>query len=246
MLREWLRERREAPPRGTRQGRYNDRYDESYDRWIKGNSYRDLSTVILIVTKGLVPARVVQSWMALIHPPNQRTQRIVIEGHEVGVGYNEGIRAILNDPHLSRFKYVFTLEEDNLPPPDALIRLYESILEYDIVGGLYWMKSEGGVPVCFGEPRSREFNVRPVVPPKDTVMPVTMIGLGCTLWRTDVFRAVPEPWFKTVVDYDEATGGTCMTQDVPFFEAAWKRGFRVGVDSRVKVGHMCPNTSVIW
>lgn len=234
----WFRERFTPRPASGREGFYNERYAEHHDKWIKGNTYRDLSTVILIVTKGMIPARVVQAWMSLIHPPNQRTQRVVIEGHEVGVGYNEGIKAILGDPHLRTFKYVFTLEEDNLPPPDALLRLYESIDAYDVIGGLYWMKAEGGVPVCFGDPKSSDFNVRPVVPPPNTVMPVTMVGLGCTLWRTDVFRQVPEPWFRTVVDYDEATGGKCMTQDVPFFEAAWKRQLRVGVDSRIKVGHI--------
>lgn len=245
MLRTWLRQRQEPTPPATRQGRYNDRYDESRDKWVRGNTYRDLSTVVLIVTKGMVPARVVQAWLSLIHPPNQRVQRVVIEGHEVGLGYQEGVRAILGDPHLRTFKYVFTLEEDNLPPPDAMLRLYESITDYDIVGGLYWMKAEGGTPVCFGDPQASEFNVRPVVPPPNTVMPVTMIGLGCTLWRTDVFRTVPEPWFQTVVDYDEATGGTCMTQDVPFFAEAWKRGLRVGVDSRVRVGHMSAD-GTIW
>ena len=40
---------------------------------------------------------------------------------------------------------MLTLEDDNLPPPDGLLRLYESIEAgpYDAVGGLYWTRATG-------------------------------------------------------------------------------------------------------
>ena len=100
-----------------------------------GKAYRDLSTVMVCPTRGVIPARVVQSMMDMVPMMNQAFVRMFIEKMEVAAAYNAAVETILNHPALQNFKYMLTFEEDNMPPPDGLHKLFESIDEYAIVGG---------------------------------------------------------------------------------------------------------------
>lgn len=227
-------------------GRYNTDFDASRAALIRGRTFEDLSTAVLIPTRGSIPARVFQAWASLVWPPNQRRTQVVVERHEVGEAYNAGIELILQ--RCPDWRYLVTLEEDNLPPRDAILRLFESIRGYDIVGGLYWMKVDSPVPVAFGDPRAPQFHLRPIVPEPETIQPVCMVGLGCTMWRLDVFRRLPGPWFKTVAELTPQGSGITQTQDVVFFERAWSAQprVRVAVDTRVRVGHLDVASGVIY
>jgi hypothetical protein len=171
---------------------------------------------------------------------------IFAKGMEVGEAYNETIRGILNDPNLSTWKYILTIEEDNLPPPDGLMKLYESMDEFDVVGGLYWTKGEEGQPMIYGDPKAIPFNFIPQIPKDNTVQQANGLGMGFNLFKMDIFRKVPYPWFKTLNEYDPMTGSKVYTQDLYFYENAGKLGFKFACDTRVKVGHMDVNTGFIW
>jgi len=226
-------------------GRHNGDFDHTVAQVLSSNTYRDLSTVMLMVTRGMIPSRVMLSWFGLIWPPNQKRTMIVVERDEVGRAYNDGIRQILTS--CPGYKYLLTLEEDNIVPHSALVRLYESVEQYDIIGGLYWMKQEQPIPVAFGDPRAREFHLRPIVPQINAVQPVCMVGLGCTLWKLDVFRRIPEPWFETQCQLAEnGKPGVLTTQDVPFFTKAYHAGIKVAVDTRVRVGHLDVEKGIVW
>src|SRR5882724_10734489 len=114
-------------------GAHNDQIDQSIGRLIKGNTYRDLSTIWITPTRGNLKPRVVSSWMALMRPMNQPfLGPLFVEQDEVGIAYQKMFEMILDHPELSKWKYVLTVEEDNLPPSDGLMKLYESIeKEYD-------------------------------------------------------------------------------------------------------------------
>jgi hypothetical protein len=49
----------------------------------QGKQYRDLSTVCVIATRGVIHARVVESWMGLITPMNNPFVRMFVSGMEV-------------------------------------------------------------------------------------------------------------------------------------------------------------------
>ena len=93
------------------------------------------------------------------------------------------IEYILGNEYLNKFKYILTIEEDNLPPGDGLLSLYKSIGEYDVVGGLYWGKGEKGFPMIFGDPNSEEADWAPQKPKAGEVQPARALGMG--------FRAHP-------------------------------------------------------
>lgn len=228
-------------------GRHNADLDASTKRLLEGKTYRDLSTIIVVPTRGMIPARCVENWMGLMTPMNQKAMRIFVSGMEVGAAYSAAVQMILDHPDLSKWKYMLTLEEDNLPPPDGLLRLYESIDGHGAVGGLYWTKGEGGQPMVYGDPAGI-LNFRPQVPIPDTVQECNGLGMGFTLFDLDVFRdpRIPRPWFRTVQEWSAERGGMSMTQDLYFFENARKAGYRFAVDTRVKVGHLDSQSGIVW
>lgn len=227
-------------------GKHNSDLSESLDRLYKGNTYKDCSTMCIIPTRGYIHARVVQSIVTLLAPMNQKFNRIFMMGMEVGDAYSSAIETILDHHELSKWKYILTMEDDNLPPPDGLLKLIESLEggvdgnRYDVVGGLYWTKGEGGQPMAFGDPHDFPLNFRPQIPKPDTVTQVNGLGMGFTLFRMDIFKNkdLPRPFFKTVQEFDPQSGVKSYTQDLKAMENMGKLGYRFAVDSRVRVGHL--------
>ena len=227
------------------EGFHNSDLQRSRERLLRAKTYQDLSTVIVVPTRGTIPARAVENWMGMMTPMNQKCIRMFISGMEVGAAYERAIETLIGHPDLSKWKYVLTLEEDNLPPPDGLLRLYESIGDYAAVGGLYWTKGEGGQPMIYGDP-SGILSFIPQVPRIDQVQECNGLGMGFTLFKMDVFRAIERPWFRTAQDWTPEKGGQMYTQDLYFFEKARRAGYRVACDTRVKVGHLDPVSGMVW
>jgi hypothetical protein len=223
---------------------------------IPGSTYQDASTVIVIPTRGMVPDPVISKWLGLIAPMNQKRAILFASGQEVGKAYNAMIKMILAHPELSKWKYVMTLEDDNLQPPDAQIRLLESIEwgNYDAVSGLYFTKGEHNMPMAYGDPAEYQRTGVLDFRPRDVrealaagqVMPVNGIAMGCGLWRMQFFRDIPEPWYVTVSDVVPGKGVVGFTQDLYCCERAVRAGKKFAVDMRVHVGHMDVNTGVIY
>lgn len=228
-------------------GRHNADLAGARARLTKAQSYRDLGTVILCPTRGRLYPRVVSSWMALMRPMNQKcVGPIFLSGMEVGEAYNAGVRMVLDSPELSTWPYILTLEEDNIPPADGLLKLYESIEGYDAVGGLYWTKGPGGQPMIYGDPGVMPRNFVPQLPQPNAVQPCNGLGMGFTLFRTALFRRLPAPWFKTVQEVVPGQGARSFTQDLFFFNNACGEGARFASDNRVTVGHYDPTEDLVW
>jgi len=220
----------------------------SASRILRGQTYKNLSTVCVIPTRGLIPAKVVQCWMAMLAPMNQKFLRIFVIGMEVGAAYSQAVEMILNHPELKDWKFLLTLEEDNMPPPDGLLKLYESIDGHDVVGGLYWTKGEGGQPMIYGDPRAIPLSFAPQPPLPDSVQPANGLGMGFTLFRLKLFKdgRIPKPWFKTQQEVVPGAGVRVYTQDLYFFENIHRLGYKAACDTRVKVGHYDVERDIIW
>ena len=210
--------------------------------------YKDCSTICIIPTRGVIPAKVVENWLGMMTPMNQKFMRMFVEGMEVGAAYSHAINNILNHPELSKWKYVLTLEEDNIVPPDGLLKLIEHIGEYDAIGGLYWTKGECGQPMCYGDPAAFPKNFIPQIPVPNSLTPCNGLGMGFTLFKLDVFRNenLPKPIFETRQVYTPGVGVEGYTQDLKFFENAGKLGYKFACDASVLVGHFDINTNIVW
>ena len=223
-------------------GWHNSHLSQSIERLQRGQTYKDLSTVWITPTRGQLKPKVVSSWMALMRPMNQPfLGPLFYEGMEVGEAYQKAFEMVLDHPELGKWKYILTVEEDNLPPSDGLLKLYESIKEYDCVAGLYWTKGEQGQPMIYGDPSVLPMNFVPQLPRPDSLQRCNGLGMGFNLWKIDSMRRIPKPWFKTIQEV-----GKGFTQDLWFFNEAAKFGYKCACDTRVKVGHLDVQTGMVW
>jgi hypothetical protein len=227
-------------------GRNNSNLEGTRDRLIRGQSYKDLSTIFVMPTRGVIPAKVVQSLLSLATPMNQKFLRIFVEKAEVGDAYNQAIEMILANEELSKWRYVLTVEEDNIIPPDGLLKLYESMNRYDAVSGLYFVKGECGAAMIYGSVHDMPMNFIPQLPVPDQVVECNGIGMGFALFKLDMFKKMPKPWFKTLQEYQPGQGMRAATQDLYFCQNAKREGYRFAVDCRVRVGHFQYETDTIW
>lgn len=226
-------------------GFHNDKLDISRSRVIEGATYRNCSTVALMPTRTRderLHYKVADAYRSLMVPMNHGFYPIRLAGMEVADAYNQGISQVLADPVLSKFKFILTYESDNVPPPDGLIKLVESIYgsPYAGVGGLYWTKGEEGMPMIYGDPKDPEMNWRPQPPMPETLQECRGIAMGFTLWDMEIFRdsRLGPPWFETVQKHTPWQGAASGTQDLAWCDKAGRLGYRFAVDTRVRVGHV--------
>lgn len=219
-------------------GRHNQMMDESITRLNKQGGYKDLSCIMLIPCFGQVPTKCVASWMNLFTPPNGKFYRMWCLGMEVGEAFSQSIENILAHPELSKYKYLITLEHDNVPPPDGIVKLLsrmEDNPEFACIGGLYWTKGDGGVPQIWGDVKDPIENYRPQLPRAGELVECWGTGMGFNVWRLSMFKdeRLPRPLFRTKANIQEGVG----TQDLAFWGNARKLGYRCAIDCDVLVGH---------
>lgn len=232
---------------------------------MKGGSFKPAKTVVICPTRGMIHHRVAQSHQQLMSPMNQARTLLYVAGDEVGDAYNSAINMVLHHPVYSTWDYIMTVEDDNILPVDAHIRLLEAMEECpgaDAVSGIYFTKSEFSMPMAYGDPveflMTGKISFRPRTPEevgealkKGYCMEVNGIAMGCALWKMDLMRYVPPPWFVTVSDIVKDTDGNTIgpmsyTQDLKFCERAKRMGKRFYVDFRCKVGHLDVNTGEVY
>ena len=219
-------------------GKHNENLNAAIDRMDKAGYYRDLSTIIIVPALGSIPTKAVASWWNMFHPPNQKTIKMFAVGMEVGEAYSQTIQAILDHPDLSQYKYILTIEHDNIVPADLhpkLVEQMEEHPEFDAIGAIYFTKGEGGVPQIWGDPKDPIINFRPMLPVAGQLVECCGTGMGATLFKTSMFKdeKMRKPWFKTTAD----TTNGCFTQDLYFWMDARKNGHRCAIDCSILVGH---------
>jgi hypothetical protein len=212
------------------------------------SSYRDCSMVIIIPCRSpQLHVKVVQAIQGLQWPMNGKRAMFFVTGAEVGQAYDDQVAAILAHPELGQWKYVLTLEDDNIPPPEAPLLLLEAIEAgpFDGVGGLYFTKGDLGMPQCYGDPAlfastgELDFRPRDVVAAikQNAIVPCNGIAMGCSLYRMSAFRDIPRPWFQS---------NPSNTQDLFFCSKAVRSGKRFACDCRVRVGHIDVSSGIVY
>lgn len=247
-------------------------------RWsnlfIKGDSYKNYSTLIVIATRGNKKASkkcecgkevcidfqpgfhpwVVEGWKRLVKPMNVPIVELVISGHEVGEAYEEAITQLLTNPQLKQFNYVLFLEDDMLIPymPDSfgpLIEMFKHLEKYDVASGLYWTKGEPSLPLIYGDGNidsSAPFAVNIDWKPGDVVN-VNGCGMGFTLMKRSIFEdeRISRPFFKSVNEIGPQ-GPVSYTQDLFFYEKIKKLGYTICVDTGIRIGHLDVATDIVY
>lgn len=206
-------------------------------RLIRGGSWKKQRIVCILPSADMIAAKVALTHWNLAFAPNNGVVRILALGDEVGVAYSQAIESILANPELSNWEYFLTLESDNCPPSDGVLKLLEKMEEhpeFSWISGLYYTKGPGGCPQCWGDVKDPIMNYRPQLPdPNGGLLEVYGTGMGFALWRMSMFKdkRLRKPWFHT------QTKDGVSTQDLYFSSDARKYGYRCAVACDVKVGH---------
>jgi len=227
-------------------GSHNANLPDTRARLLKGASWKKQRIILLLPTDVMISSKVALSHWNLIFPPNQAVVKMLIQGMEVGDAYSTAIENILGHPELSKWEYILTIEHDNMPPNDGVIKLIEQMEahpELSCIGGLYFTKGEGGVAQIWGDVKDPVMNFRPQIPIDNQLVECVGTGMGFNLWRMEMFKdkQLPRPLFKTAVS-KEGVG----TQDLQFWGNARKFGYRCAIDCSIKVGHYDVNSDIIW
>lgn len=218
-------------------GHHNQDLDTTRSRLLKSGSWKQQRIIVVIPAADSIPSRVYLSHLSLAFPPNNSVYRMLALGMEVGDAYSNAIEGILAHPELQNWEYVLTMEHDNMPPGDGVLRLCERMEahpEFACIGGLYFTKGPGGVAQIWGDIKDPLMNFRPQPPdPSGGLVECNGTGMGFNLWRLSMFKdpKLRRPWFKT------QTVGGVSTQDLYFANDARKYGYRFAVDCSVRVGH---------
>ena len=244
-------------------------------RVLKGDTYKNFSTIIVIATRGKAVKAVtcpkcqhafevqhwvgfhpwvVEAWKRFIKPMNIPVMEMVVSGYEVGDAYNQAMDAILDSPDLKKFRYVLFLEDDIIVPFidnsfGPLIELFKHMEKYDVASGLYWTKGEPSLPLVYGDGNiesSHPFEVNTNWSAGDTVE-VNGCGMGFALMKRSLFEdpRLERPFFRTV---NEVKDGRVQgyTQDLFFYEKIKKLGYRICVDTGIRCGHLDFQTEVVY
>ncbi len=206
-------------------------------RLIRGASWKRSRIVVILPADEVIPTKVALSHWNLAFPPNNGVVRILALGQEVGAAYSNAIAGVLADPNLSQWEYILTIEHDNAPPPDGVLKLVEQMEahpEFACIGGLYFTKGPGGCAQIWGDVKDPVPNFRPQLPdPNGGLVETCGTGMGFNLFRMSIFKddRLRKPWFHT------QTVGGVATQDLYFWTDARKFGYRAAIDCSIRVGH---------
>ena len=124
--------------------------------------------------------------------------------------------------------HVLWVDSDTSFPKDALNRLLAR--DKDYIGIVQSGRRMPFAPTAFVWENPERPTPIFVYPDSTGVLRVDAMGFGFTLCRTEVFRAVPEPWFP--IFWGKLANGTWAIngEDVSFQELARKAGYELYVD----------------
>lgn len=135
------------------------------------------------------------------------------------------------------------VEEDVIPPPGALLALFELLASHTIAAIDYpvWNGGEHWSCVC------RDQDGGSVSRP--STKGIRYCGLGCTLVRRELFERLPYPWFRSDMQFQIVRIGDSTRllaqpvaydyggQDIYFSYAALQAGFTIGEVRGMTAGH---------
>ena len=200
--------------------------------------------VVGIPTLGMVDIEFAMDLMRSTFPVNASPYFLPIIGKPV----DEACNLIVETSLRLNADYIFFREDDVFIPQGSFEHLFAR--KVDIVSGVCMSKQIPPFPIIFktygGGPYEDWYGKL------GELVEVCGVGVACTLIKTDVFRKIPPPWFKTIAnpeaqeDVDD-TVISRMTQDMFFYRRAiYTYGYKVWVDTGVQCGHKDVNTGNLY
>lgn len=113
---------------------------------------------------------------------------------------NQLVEEFLNIPDAT---HLFFTEMDMILPDETIPRLLD--VDKPIVSGVYFLRNGRGQPCIYKQLmtyRDNQYAMSPVsIFPTDTPFKADCFGLGCVLFRREVFEQMDPPWFDLKADH---------------------------------------------
>lgn len=198
--------------------------------------------VVGLPTYGMIDADVAMNLTQMTYPVNTSPFLYFVKGKEVGVACNMIVEKALEIDA----EYVYFREDDVITPPGTLERLIA--FDVDIISGVCMSKQKPPYPIVFrswGGGCYTEWYKNPGFP-----IQVVGTGMGAMLVKTEVFRKIPPPWFRSIhlptVFGEDKWRVSRMTQDLYFCKKALDHGFDIWVDTGTLCGHKDVQTGTVY
>lgn len=129
--------------------------------------------------------------------------------------------------------HVFFMDTDQVYPRDTLMRLLAHDLP--VVGAKVHRRFNPYEPIMYRGECPHYKRVPSDEWSKGGLIEVDATGTGCLLIRSDVFEAIPEPWFEHRRREDDLGD---VGEDIDFCTKVRSAGIPIYVDADVKLGHI--------
>lgn len=136
-------------------------------------------------------------------------------------------------------KYLWFVDDDTVPPPNALKRLIYILDNYPdvaVVGGIYVTRDDVvPQPLVFrGMGNGSFWHWK-----EGDIFEVTGMGAGCMLVRVEVFNKLPKPWFtfETADSYDATVASTSVSEDIHFCNLVRQAGYKIVAHGGILCDH---------
>jgi len=144
----------------------------------------------------------------------------------ISVNRNNTVRAAMEQG----YEYIFFLDHDQVLPNDTLARLWQ--YQKPVVGSLYFERGYPHLPLCYlFNPEQNQIAVATDYP--KGLAKCDVLGVGCSLWETSVFKGFTDPWFE----YNDGIN-QWGTEDIVVFKKLKTAGIPVHCDTQFPVGHL--------
>ncbi len=166
--------------------------------------------------------RFVQSLMNLEYPTNAAIDFTMIFGYQLPFARNRIVKQAL----LNESDYLLFMDADMVFPQDMLLRLLKHNVK--MVNALAFRRIKPHYPCIFkwnGEDKCYE-----TMTFTKGLLEVDATGMAAHLIHTDVFKAMKQPWYY----YRDHQ----FSSDLTFCENAKKLGFKILIDTDLKIGHI--------
>jgi hypothetical protein len=186
------------------------------------------SVLVGIPTRGLVPMQWALGLRALVLP----TKSTIVPVS--GLPFDHARNALVKEMIKSSYDWIFFLDDDVLPPPDA----FEKLRTHGrlAVSGLYFRRTIPLIPVALHDTVPDPSPIGGYLPGQQ--IEVDLVGAGCLLLHKKIFETIPKPWFEWCRDREDLPERDRVSEDFAFCRKLRQYGVKVLLDTSVECTHM--------
>jgi predicted O-methyltransferase YrrM len=199
------------------------------------NTYN--TTIGLVIAIPFVGRPVSPEWALSLaaqnYPLNLSRSFCAIGGVSTDIARNKAVEYALE----KKANYIWFLDDDVQTPYFAVRQLIYTIEQSDamVAGGIYFSKSNPSEPLVYrGRGQGAFWKWK-----TNDIFEVDGLGGGCLLIKTELFKHLEKPYFKTVDDFITEGNNTqnAGTEDIYFCNKVRDAGFKIVADAHVMCTH---------